>query len=123
MTFLSLSVITDAREWRYFKSLSGLTTPVEEHMFNLTGEKPQIFLRPKESVNVPLRYLSLRADHTVDALAPADPYRPFSQTAAFQAYRNKNANQLESREIKVCYAIDILTSGFTSPRLGCMVVA
>lgn len=73
-------------------------------MFNLTGEKPQIFLRPKESVNVPLRYLSLRADHTIEALAPTDPYRPFSQTAAFQANRGKNDNQLESRQIKVCSA-------------------
>ena len=47
--------------------LNNMTTPVEEGMFNLEtkSERPEIFLRPKEAVNVPFIYVSFRADHTV----------------------------------------------------------
>ena len=36
-------------------------------MFNLEtkSERPEIFLRPKESVNVPFVFVSMRADHSV----------------------------------------------------------
>ena len=42
-------------------------TPVEEGMFNMetASTHPEIFLRPKESVNIPFKFLSLKADHTV----------------------------------------------------------
>ena len=66
VTFYS-RIITDTREWRYYKMLNNMTTPVEEGMFNLEtkSERPEIFLRPKEAVNVPFVYVSFRADHTV----------------------------------------------------------
>lgn len=31
---LIFRVITDAREWKYFKALNGIQTPVEEDMFD-----------------------------------------------------------------------------------------
>jgi len=97
------SVIHDAREWRYFKMLNDVTTPVEEQLFNTgtTSNQPQIFLRPKETVHVPFRFLTFRADHSVPDQAPSDPYRPFSQTAALMSHKKNVIEQLESRSIKV----------------------
>ena len=100
-----LSVITDAREWRYFKMLNDLNTPVEEQLFNLSEDKPQIFLRPRKSVSVPFRFLKFQTDHPVEAQAPSDPHRPFSQTAAeaHLAHLNQNADQTDSHNIKVYF--------------------
>ncbi|CAG2204403.1 NPHP4 [Mytilus edulis] len=46
-----LHVITDAREWRYFKQLNGLQSPLEEGMFTKQSKSQfaEIFLRPKET--------------------------------------------------------------------------
>ena len=47
--------------------LNNVTTPVEEGMFNVEtkSERPEIFLRPKEVVNVPFVFVTFRADHSV----------------------------------------------------------
>ena len=102
MTFVNFSVIRDAREWRYFKMLNNVTTPVEEQLFSTgaTSDQPQIFLRPKESVHIPFRFLTFRADHSVSDQAPSDPYRPFSQSAALSD-KNNVIERLESRNVKV----------------------
>lgn len=97
------SVIHNAREWRYFKMLYNVTTPVEEQLFNTSaaGDQPQIFLRPKETVHVPFRFLTFRADHSVPDQAPSDPYRPFSQTPAVMSDKKHVIERLESHNIKV----------------------
>jgi nephrocystin-4 len=61
------SVITDTREWRHFKMINEVYTSVEEGMFNTETKsgQPQIFLRPKEIVHVPFKFLSYRGDHSV----------------------------------------------------------
>uniref|UniRef100_A0A8C9WBA9 Nephrocystin 4 n=1 Tax=Scleropages formosus TaxID=113540 RepID=A0A8C9WBA9_SCLFO len=53
-----LSVIVDSAEWRHFKDLTQTPTPLEEHMFHLKegSAGPQVYLRPKETVYVPLKY-------------------------------------------------------------------
>nr|CAB3264424.1 nephrocystin-4 [Phallusia mammillata] len=73
-----LRVITDAREWRYFKSLVGIHTPVEENMFNFDPNStlPQIFLRPKETVFIPLCYQGYQADHKVATQNPGQQFKP-----------------------------------------------
>ena len=47
--------------------LNNVTSPVEEGMFNIEtkSERPEIFLRPKEVVNVPFVFVTFRADHSV----------------------------------------------------------
>jgi len=101
--FVCFSVIHDAREWRYFKMLYNVTTPVEEQLFNTgtTGDQPQIFLHPKENVHVPFRFLTFRADHSVPDQAPSDPYGPFSQTAGMMSHKKNVIKRLESHSIKV----------------------
>ncbi|XP_035378010.1 nephrocystin-4 isoform X1 [Electrophorus electricus] len=53
-----LSIIVKAEEWRYFKDLTKTSTPLEAEMFHLkgSGSAPQLYLRPKESVHIPLKY-------------------------------------------------------------------
>jgi len=102
VVFADCSVIHDAREWRYFKMLNGVTTPVEEQLFNAgTCDKPQIFLRPKECVHVPFRFVTFRADHSVPDQAPSDPYRSFCQAAGMMSHNKNVIDRLESQSIKV----------------------
>ncbi|XP_045331391.1 nephrocystin-4 isoform X5 [Leopardus geoffroyi] len=64
-----LSIISDSREWRFFKDAAKLHTPVEEDMFRLRGGlAPQLFLRPRETAHVPFRYQTFSVGQ-----APAEP--------------------------------------------------
>ncbi|XP_041378583.1 nephrocystin-4-like [Gigantopelta aegis] len=99
-----LKVITNAREWRHFKQLNHINTHVEEDMFKQeTDSDPlQIFLRPKETVNIPFKFQSFKADNSVQPQGPVDP---------FKKPRNMNKTQdkieaLESRVVKVVFTSD-----------------
>ncbi|KAH9490048.1 Nephrocystin-4 [Bulinus truncatus] len=94
-----LFLVTDAREWRHYKQLCQLTTPLEENMFTSASSdqrKPKIFLRPKEQVNIPLKFQSFQADMSIQTQGPSNPF-------------NKNTRQtemdkfLESRLSKVVF--------------------
>ncbi|XP_015737984.1 nephrocystin-4 isoform X2 [Coturnix japonica] len=64
-----LSVILDPREWRHFKELTHTATPLEEDMFHLRDDlKPQVYLRPEETVHIPFRYQTFSAEPVVAAL-------------------------------------------------------
>ncbi|XP_075376442.1 nephrocystin-4 isoform X5 [Mycteria americana] len=61
-----LSVILDPREWRHFKELTESVTVVEEEMFHLRDDlKPQVYLRPNETVRIPFKYQTFSADPAV----------------------------------------------------------
>uniref|UniRef100_A0A8C9X5S1 Nephrocystin 4 n=1 Tax=Sander lucioperca TaxID=283035 RepID=A0A8C9X5S1_SANLU len=62
-----LSVITNTEEWGYFKALTKTPTPLEENMFHLEegAPGPRVYLRPKESIHIPLKYQSFLCDHTM----------------------------------------------------------
>lgn len=63
----SSSVITNTEEWRYFKALTRTPTALEENMFHLEegAPGPRVYLRPKESIHIPLKYQSFLCDHTM----------------------------------------------------------
>ncbi|XP_019477989.1 nephrocystin-4 isoform X2 [Meleagris gallopavo] len=64
-----LSVILDPREWRHFKELTQTATPLEEDMFHLRDDlRPQIYLRPKETVHIPFRFQMFSAEPAVAAV-------------------------------------------------------
>ncbi|XP_051895558.1 nephrocystin-4 [Pristis pectinata] len=69
-----LSVIVNSREWKYFKNLSKVLTPLEEDMFHVDGgmQFPQIYLRPKETVYIPFKFQTFSADHSVPSQGPAN---------------------------------------------------
>ncbi|XP_060788176.1 nephrocystin-4 [Neoarius graeffei] len=60
-----LSVIVNAEEWRYFKDLTKTCTPLEVEMFHMKEDSltPQVYLRPRESVHIPLKYQSFVSGH------------------------------------------------------------
>uniref|UniRef100_A0A667WGF7 Nephrocystin 4 n=1 Tax=Myripristis murdjan TaxID=586833 RepID=A0A667WGF7_9TELE len=62
-----LSVVTNTEEWRYFKTLTNTPTPLEENMFHLEegSPGPRVYLRPKESIHIPLKYQTFLCDHTI----------------------------------------------------------
>ncbi|XP_068772393.1 nephrocystin-4 isoform X2 [Struthio camelus] len=61
-----LSIILDTREWRHFKELTKTVTPLEEDMFHLHDDlRPQVYLRPKETVHIPFKYQTFSVDPTV----------------------------------------------------------
>ncbi|EDV24308.1 uncharacterized protein TRIADDRAFT_26181, partial [Trichoplax adhaerens] len=60
-----LRILTSSREWRHYKKLHEVHTPLEENMFNQDsqGQHPEIFMKPSEVVNIPFKFQSFRADH------------------------------------------------------------
>ncbi|XP_002122811.2 nephrocystin-4 [Ciona intestinalis] len=96
-----LRVITDTREWRYFKSLAGLHTPVEENMFNFDPNTslPQVFLRPKETVYIPFRYQGYEADHTVSPQGAGHHFKA-TKTSLQPSKQQNNHGTIKSKIIK-----------------------
>ncbi|XP_029012170.1 nephrocystin-4 isoform X3 [Betta splendens] len=96
-----LSVITDTEEWRYFKALTKTHTPLEENMFHLEdgAAGPRVYLRPKESVYIPLKYQSFLCDHT---MAPQGPsFLPAGKGS--QVAKKKPSNLVAGKTIKVTF--------------------
>ncbi|KAK3540323.1 hypothetical protein QTP70_029591 [Hemibagrus guttatus] len=62
-----LSVIVNAEEWRYFKDMTKTCTALEVEMFHMKEDSstPQVYLRPRESVHIPLKYQSFVSGHAL----------------------------------------------------------
>ncbi|XP_068613977.1 nephrocystin-4-like [Brachionichthys hirsutus] len=96
-----LSVITNTEEWAYFKELTKTPTPLEEDMFHLAEGTPglRIYLWPKESVNIPMKYQSLLCDHT---MAPQGPsFLPRGKGS--QMAKKNLSNIVAAKTIKVTF--------------------
>ncbi|KAM3617205.1 uncharacterized protein V6R79_003322 [Siganus canaliculatus] len=96
-----LSVITDTEEWAYFKALTKTPTPLEENMFHLDGDTsgPRVYLRPNESVHIPLKYQSFLCDHTMALQGPS-----FLPTGKDSQVAKKNlSNIIAAKIIKVTF--------------------
>ncbi|XP_072564696.1 nephrocystin-4-like, partial [Paramormyrops kingsleyae] len=75
-----LSVITSSREWRHFKELTKSTTPLEEDMFHLKEgtRAPQVYLRPKETLHIPLKYQTFTLDYVSQVVFRAEDGKPLA---------------------------------------------
>ncbi|XP_026189192.1 nephrocystin-4 isoform X1 [Mastacembelus armatus] len=96
-----LSVITNTEEWRYFKALTKTPTPLEENMFHLEKDAPgpRVYLRPKESVHIPLKYQGFLCDRT---MAPQGPsFLPADKS--FQMAKKNLSNIVAAKTIKVTF--------------------
>ncbi|XP_071331390.1 nephrocystin-4 isoform X2 [Trachinotus anak] len=96
-----LSVITNIEEWHYFKALTKTPTPLEENMFHLEdgAPGPRVYLRPKESVHIPLKYQSFLCDHTMALQGPS-----FLPTGKGSQVAKKNlSNIVAAKTIKVTF--------------------
>ena len=66
-------------------------------MFNRETKShyPEVFLRPKESVNIPFKYLTFAADQSVKPQGPVDPFRQEVKT------KPRTMDALKTKAVKV----------------------
>ncbi|NXG46759.1 NPHP4 protein, partial [Psilopogon haemacephalus] len=94
-----LSVILDPREWRHFKELTKSATPVEEEMFHLRQDlKPQVYLRPNETLCIPFKYQTFSAD---PAIATAQGPAGLDADASVATLGKSEGRQ--TKHIQVCF--------------------
>ncbi|XP_075882230.1 nephrocystin-4 [Nelusetta ayraudi] len=96
-----LSVITSTEEWAHFKVLTKTPTRLEENMFHLEEgcPGPRVYLRPKESVHIPLKYQSFRCDHSAALQGPS--FLPAGRGS--QLARKNLSNIVAAKTVKVTF--------------------
>ncbi|XP_030641101.1 nephrocystin-4 [Chanos chanos] len=96
-----LSVIVDSEEWKYFKELTKTLTPLEEDMFHLKENTltPQVYLRPKESVHIPLKYQTFHCDHSL----PSQSWSSLKSARNPQMAQKNQSSTLLTKSVKVTF--------------------
>ncbi|XP_068454179.1 nephrocystin-4 isoform X2 [Clinocottus analis] len=96
-----LSAITNTEEWRYFKARAKTLTPQVENMFRSEegAPGPRVYLRPKESIHIPLKYQSFLCDHTMALQGPS--FQPTGKGS--QAAKKNLSNIVAAKTIKVTF--------------------
>lgn len=69
-----IQVVTNSKEWRHLKLLHQIYSQVEDDMFHREEidpnqqniKYPQLFLRPKETINIPFKFQTFKANNQVD---------------------------------------------------------
>ncbi|XP_056158185.1 nephrocystin-4 [Lampris incognitus] len=99
-----LSIITDTEEWRYFKALTKTLTPLEENIFHLAdgAPGPQVYLRPKESIHIPLKYQTFLKEHSVPLQGPNQLPTGRSTPIA----KKHPSNIVQAKSIKVTFTAE-----------------
>ncbi|XP_075046122.1 nephrocystin-4 isoform X2 [Mixophyes fleayi] len=100
-----LRVIVDTQEWRHFKELTNTTTPIEENMFNVQqqSDRPQLYLRPKETVYIPFKYQIFSVNYISMLQSPGTTGLK-KHSDGFLPYK---PNTMSSKRIKVSFkAVD-----------------
>ncbi|XP_051913301.1 nephrocystin-4 isoform X2 [Hippocampus zosterae] len=96
-----LSVITNTKEWQYFKELTKTPTSLEEDMFHEEegAPGPKVYLRPKETVHIPLKYQSFLCDHNMTPQGPS--FLPPSKSS--NAAKKIPSNIVPAKTVKVSF--------------------
>ncbi|KAM4562311.1 nephrocystin-4 [Odontesthes bonariensis] len=96
-----LSVITNTEEWCYFKAQTKTPTAVELNMFHVKEDDPvpRVYLRPKESVHIPMKYQSFLCDHTWAHQGPS--FLPKGKGS--QVAKKNPSNLITAKTIKVTF--------------------
>ncbi|XP_072537672.1 nephrocystin-4 isoform X2 [Salminus brasiliensis] len=96
-----LSVLVKAEEWRYFKDLTKTSTPMEAEMFHLkdNSSTPQVYLRPKESVHIPLKYQTFLSGHVL----PSQDTGGLKSSKSPQFAHKQKSNTVLAKSIKVFF--------------------
>ncbi|KAK2557771.1 Nephrocystin-4 [Acropora cervicornis] len=98
-----LRVVTDTREWRHFKRKTDTRSALEENMFDDSSDSlfPKVFLRPRETVHIPFKFQSFKADQSVPEQGPSHPIK--QQTLTYRKTLTSESNDLKARQIKVSF--------------------
>ncbi|XP_059916023.1 nephrocystin-4 [Gadus macrocephalus] len=96
-----LSVISSVEEWSHFRALTRSPTPVEENLFQVEegSPHPRVYLRPRESVHIPLKYQSFVCDHSPPLQGPGFPSSGRQEDVA----RKHTSNIVRAKSIKVTF--------------------
>ncbi|KAJ3585941.1 hypothetical protein NHX12_012348 [Muraenolepis orangiensis] len=97
-----LSVITSVEQWSHFKALTGTSTPLEENLFQVEegSPEPRVYLRPRETVHIPLMYQTFVCDHSAPGLqGPGFPPSGRQRDVA----RKNPSNIVCAKSIKVTF--------------------
>ncbi|TRY82321.1 hypothetical protein DNTS_000054 [Danionella cerebrum] len=96
-----LSVLVKSEEWRYFKELTKTLTPLEEEMFHLkeNTQTPQVYLRPKESIQIPFKYQTFICGHAF----PLQGTKSSKISRSPQMAQKRLSNTIHARSIKVLF--------------------
>nr|XP_057939815.1 nephrocystin-4 isoform X2 [Doryrhamphus excisus] len=96
-----LSVITNTEEWQYFKQLTKTPTTLEKDMFHTEegAPGPKVYLSPKESVHIPMKYQSFLCDNN---MAPQGPSFLPPRKSSTQA-KKILSNIVAAKTIKVSF--------------------
>lgn len=96
-----LTVITSTDECGHFKELTKTSTRLEENMFHMedSAPGPKVYLRPKESILIPLKYQSFFCDHTLALQGPS--FQPPGKGS--QVAKKNLSNVIAAKTIKVTF--------------------
>ncbi|KAI7797383.1 putative nephrocystin-4 [Triplophysa rosa] len=93
-----LSVIVKSEEWRYFKELTKTLTPLEQEMFHQESTlTPRVYLRPKESVQIPFKYQTFLCGHAL----PSQDTKGLKISRSPQMATKHLSNTIQAKSIKV----------------------
>eukprot|EP00112_Aurelia_sp_Birch-Aquarium-sp1_P012360 Seg26.6 transcript_id=Seg26.6/GoldUCD/mRNA.D3Y31 product=Nephrocystin-4 protein_id=Seg26.6/GoldUCD/D3Y31 len=96
-----IAVITDAREWRYFKILTNTKTAVEENMINTVDSTIQVYLKGNETLHIPFKLQSFTAEGATPELGPPHPL--FAKQSNYMCQSLVKDTGISSRTIKISF--------------------
>ncbi|EFP05524.1 hypothetical protein CRE_27336 [Caenorhabditis remanei] len=77
----ALRPVFDEEEWKFFKAVNKLTTPMERNMMRQTSEQIELYLQPRDVIFVPFVY---------DAFYfPSDHFNTYSTKVVFRRWDTK----------------------------------
>lgn len=97
----NISIITNAREWRYFKQLTGTKTAVEENLISEVDSTYQVFLKGNETVHIPFKLQCFASDVETPEIGPPHPL--ISKQAKYLTQSFKKDTGITSKKIKVSF--------------------
>ncbi|XP_031422696.1 nephrocystin-4 isoform X4 [Clupea harengus] len=94
-----LSVVVSTEEWRCLKQRTKTVTPLEEGLFKLDQKTlvPQVYMRPKEALYIPLKYQTFVSPHT-----PSPQGRgPLRSDQSHHVFQKLQSSDVTMKSIKV----------------------
>eukprot|EP01135_Chromosphaera_perkinsii_P001735 Nk52_evm4s210 gene=Nk52_evmTU4s210 len=101
-----LKLISDEKEWRYFKHVFHISTPTERNMLNTDLDTPTIYLRAFEKVNIPFKFQSFMGGRSMYQQQDHHGYNEMVASSPGKKLPNivsghENAEPIKPRIIKV----------------------
>lgn len=97
----NISVITNAREWRYFKQLTNTKTAMEENLISEVDSTYQVYLKGNETIHIPFKLQCFTSDVETPEIGPPHPL--FTKQTNYQTQSFVKDTGISSKKIKVSF--------------------